>query len=187
MAKNDIDLLDRLRRAGVRKQVAKMLSEMGDDAGKKSVRAARSAVAELRSLVDEIERRLPSTTKEPRSTGRTAGRLSTRSPATTRRASRSRPAGGTGASGRSRRPVTQRKAAAAPTAKSGSMRATSSVRAPRGQNKANIIESLGAGPKTASEVAKETGISTGTVGSTLTKLATTGEVVKAERGYALPS
>jgi predicted transcriptional regulator len=49
------------------------------------------------------------------------------------------------------------------------------------------LASLGGGPKTASEIAKETGIGTGTVGSTLSKLATSGEVVKAERGYRLPT
>jgi predicted transcriptional regulator len=48
------------------------------------------------------------------------------------------------------------------------------------------LESLKAGPKTASEIAKETGIGTGTVGSTLSKMATTGEVQKADRGYGLP-
>jgi predicted transcriptional regulator len=48
------------------------------------------------------------------------------------------------------------------------------------------LASLKAGPKTASEIAKETGIGTGTVGSTLSKMATTGEVQKADRGYGLP-
>jgi predicted transcriptional regulator len=61
------------------------------------------------------------------------------------------------------------------------------ARAPRGANKAKILASLNTGPKTASEIAKETGIGTGTVGSTLSKLATSGEVVKAERGYRLPT
>jgi hypothetical protein len=59
MAKNDSDLFDRLRRAGVRRQVAKTLSEIGEGAGQKAVRSARSAVGELRSLAEEIERRLP--------------------------------------------------------------------------------------------------------------------------------
>ena len=63
---------------------------------------------------------------------------------------------------------------------------TSGARAPRGQNKAKIFESLAGGPKTASEIAKETQIGTGTVGATLIKLAKAGEVVKADRGYSLP-
>ena len=64
--------------------------------------------------------------------------------------------------------------------------ATAQGRAPRGQNKAKLLEAPKGGPMTASEVAKVTGIGTGTVSSTLTKLAKSGEVVKAERGYELP-
>jgi predicted ArsR family transcriptional regulator len=64
--------------------------------------------------------------------------------------------------------------------------ATNGARAPQGQNKAKILAALEVGPKTAREIATETGIGTGTVSSTLTKLATAGEVVKAQRGYALP-
>jgi predicted Rossmann fold nucleotide-binding protein DprA/Smf involved in DNA uptake len=60
------------------------------------------------------------------------------------------------------------------------------VARPRGQNKAKVLEALKGGPMTASEISKTTGIATGTVGSLLTKLATTGEVTKAERGYRLP-
>jgi hypothetical protein len=40
--------------------------------------------------------------------------------------------------------------------------------------------------KTASEIANETGIKAGTIGASLTKLAKAGDVVKADRGYALP-
>jgi hypothetical protein len=39
---------------------------------------------------------------------------------------------------------------------------------------------------TASEISKVTGIGTGTVSSLLTKMAKSGELVKAERGYKLP-
>ena len=39
---------------------------------------------------------------------------------------------------------------------------------------------------TASEISETTGIATGTVSTLLTKLAKTGEVTKAERGYRLP-
>ena len=49
------------------------------------------------------------------------------------------------------------------------------------------MESLKAGPKTASEIAKETGISTGTASATLTKMANAGEIAKADRGYRLPN
>ena len=59
--------------------------------------------------------------------------------------------------------------------------------APRGQNQAKIREALkGSEPMTASEIAGLTGISAGTVSTTLTKMAKTGELTKAERGYRLP-
>jgi DNA-binding transcriptional ArsR family regulator len=59
--------------------------------------------------------------------------------------------------------------------------------APRGQNKAKILEALKGGvPMTASEIARLTGIPAGTVSTTLTKMARTGELTKAERGYRLP-
>ena len=70
--------------------------------------------------------------------------------------------------------------------KAGAASRSNGVRAPRGANKAKNLASLKAGPKTASVIAEETGIGTGTVGSTLSKLATAGEVVKADRGYGLP-
>ena len=59
-------------------------------------------------------------------------------------------------------------------------------RAPRGQNKAKVLAALQNGPMTASEIAKVTGISTGTVSTLLSKLAKSGELTKAERGYRLP-
>ena len=160
MAKNDSDLFDRLRQAGVRKRVATTLSGIGEGASKQAARAAQSAVSELRSVADEIEQRLP---------------IPSRSRAAT-----------AGQGRRAQRPASNRRSPAAPTAKTAAAARMNGVRAPRGQNKAKILESLKAGPKTASEIAKETGIGTGTVGSTLSKMATTGEVTKADRGYGLP-
>ena len=58
--------------------------------------------------------------------------------------------------------------------------------APRGQTRATILQALNDGPKTAGEIAAATGIARGTASTTLTKLAKSGEVVKAERGYRLP-
>lgn len=77
----------------------------------------------------------------------------------------------------------KRKSAAAPGAIGEPKRVA--ARTPRGQNKAKIIEALKDGPKTASEISKQTGIGTGTVSTTLTKMAKAGEIAKAERGYAL--
>ena len=185
MAMNDSDLFDRLRQAGLRMQVAKTLSEISVSASKKSLRAARSAVGELRSLAEEIERRLPSVTAARSATSKPVGRGSTRSPAAAPRGSRSRGAGATAGRG-AKRPVTERKSAVAPPHKAAAAAGTGGARAPRGQNKAKILESLTAAPKTAAEIAMETGIGTGTVRSTLSKLATAGEVAKAGRGYRLP-
>jgi CRP-like cAMP-binding protein len=64
--------------------------------------------------------------------------------------------------------------------------ASAPTRAPRGQNKAKVLDALKDGPMTASEIAKATGIGTGTVSTMLTKMAKSGELAKAERGYKLP-
>jgi predicted Rossmann fold nucleotide-binding protein DprA/Smf involved in DNA uptake len=60
------------------------------------------------------------------------------------------------------------------------------ARAPRGQNQAKVLDALKDGPMTASEVAQATGIAAGTVSPMLTKLAKSGELAKAQRGYKLP-
>jgi CRP-like cAMP-binding protein len=75
-------------------------------------------------------------------------------------------------------------------------RSTSSARRPRprtkrtapGATKSRVLGALSDGnAKTAGEVAAATGITRGTVSTTLSKLAKSGEVVKAERGYRLPA
>ena len=58
--------------------------------------------------------------------------------------------------------------------------------AARGQTRARILDALKDGPKTAGEIAKATGIPRGSASTTLSKLAKSGDVVKAERGYKLP-
>ena len=85
---------------------------------------------------------------------------------------------------RRQRSVAQRTTAAA--LKDTSPVRSTNARAPRGENKKKILAALKGRPKTASEIANETGIKAGTVGASLTKLAKAGEVVKADRGYALP-
>jgi CRP-like cAMP-binding protein len=60
------------------------------------------------------------------------------------------------------------------------------ARARRGQNKAKVLDALKDGPMTASEIANVTGIGTGTVSTMLAKMAKSGELAKAERGYKLP-
>jgi predicted Rossmann fold nucleotide-binding protein DprA/Smf involved in DNA uptake len=85
---------------------------------------------------------------------------------------------------RRQRPVTQ--PATAPAPKDASTARSTTARAPRGENKTKILAALTGGPKTASEIATETGIKAATVSASLSKLAKAGEVVKADRGYALP-
>jgi predicted Rossmann fold nucleotide-binding protein DprA/Smf involved in DNA uptake len=80
-----------------------------------------------------------------------------------------------------------RRPAAAPAGRAGASRgAGASARAPRGQNKAKVLEALENGPMTASEIATATGVATSSASTLLTKLAKSGEVIKAERGYRLP-
>jgi CRP-like cAMP-binding protein len=66
--------------------------------------------------------------------------------------------------------------------------ASSRGRTAPGATKAKVLGALSADrAMTAGEVAKVTGLGRGTVSTTLTKLAKTGEVTKAERGYRLPA
>jgi DNA-binding transcriptional ArsR family regulator len=63
-----------------------------------------------------------------------------------------------------------------------------SRRTPPGATKRRVLGALSDGnAKTAGEVAAATGIKRGTVSTTLSKLAKTGEVIKADRGYRLPA
>ena len=57
-----------------------------------------------------------------------------------------------------------------------------------GATKARVLEALTDGnAMTAGEVASTTGLPTATVSTTLSRLAKSGQVLKAERGYRLPS
>ena len=59
-------------------------------------------------------------------------------------------------------------------------------RTPRGETKRAVLAALSAGnAMTAGEVAAATGLARATVSTTLTQLAKTGEVAKAQRGYHL--
>src|SRR4051812_18945759 len=82
--------------------------------------------------------------------------------------------------GAAKRTATTRRGAA-----SGARRRAGAV-APRGKTRAKVLEALEDGPKTAGEIAAATGVPRGSASTTLSKLAKSGEVVKAERGYKLP-
>jgi predicted Rossmann fold nucleotide-binding protein DprA/Smf involved in DNA uptake len=85
---------------------------------------------------------------------------------------------------RNRKPAVKR---AAETTRTRTANAASSpARAPRGHNKVKVLDALTDGPKTASEIARVTGIGTGTVSTMLSSMAKSGELAKAERGYRLP-
>jgi CRP-like cAMP-binding protein len=67
-------------------------------------------------------------------------------------------------------------------------RASASTRTAPGETKAKVLAALSSdGALTAGEVANATGLARPTVSTTLSKLSKTGEVVKADRGYRLPS
>jgi DNA-binding transcriptional ArsR family regulator len=66
--------------------------------------------------------------------------------------------------------------------------ASASTRTPPGQTKTRVLVALSSDRAlTAGEVATATGLARPTVSTTLSKLSKAGEVVKAERGYRLPS
>ncbi|MGO9906185.1 MAG: winged helix-turn-helix domain-containing protein [Solirubrobacteraceae bacterium] len=66
--------------------------------------------------------------------------------------------------------------------------ASTSTRTAPGETKAKVLAALSSDKAlTAGEVAKATGLARPTVSTTLSKLSKTGEVVKADRGYRLPS
>src|SRR5450755_4538638 len=66
--------------------------------------------------------------------------------------------------------------------------ASASARTAPGETKAKVLAALSNGQAlTAGDVAKATGLARPTISTTLSKLSKTGEVVKADRGYRLPS
>lgn len=184
MAKRDDDLFKRLRAAGLRKEIARPLSDAGADARKKSVRAARAAIGELRALADELERRLPAESATPAAkpaATRTRSAATAAKPATTR-AARTR---STTAAPAAKRPARRAAAAKRPARRAPAARRAAS--APATGNRAAIVKALGSGPLTATEVANKTGISVSTVSTTLARMVKSGDLVKATRGYGLPT
>lgn len=88
--------------------------------------------------------------------------------------------GATSAPGRVRSTASRRQAASA------SRRPTSDGRRPSGATKHAVLAALsGTGAMTAGEVAAATGLGRASVSTTLSKLAKSGEVIKAARGYQL--
>jgi predicted ArsR family transcriptional regulator len=123
-----------------------------------------------RDLSEELDRLRGALSRlEGEVTGRVRGR---RAPA--------KPAGG-------RATATAKRSTAASGAADGPKPSRRRSAAPRGQTRARVLDALKGGPKTAGEISAETGIPRASASTTLNKLAKSGDVVKAERGYQLPS
>jgi CRP-like cAMP-binding protein len=123
-----------------------------------------------RDLSDELERLRDALGRLERGVGaRVRGRHTQRNDA-----------GARPATGAAKRTATTKGAAASGT------RRQAAAAAPRGQTRARVLEALKDGPKTAGEIAAATGVPRGSASTTLSKLAKSGEVIKADRGYKLP-
>jgi DNA-binding transcriptional ArsR family regulator len=86
------------------------------------------------------------------------------------------------------RPVPRTRPTRTSRTRTGQSSRRSGRRTPPGATKRRVIDALSDGsPRTAGEVAAATGLARGTVSTTLSKLARSGEIVKAERGYRLHS
>jgi len=101
------------------------------------------------------------------------------------------PRGGSSSASSRRSPASTsnaRRSASSTRRSTSSARRSRSRRTPPGATKRRVLEALSDGnAKTAGEVSAATGITRGTASTTLSKLAKSGEVVKAERGYRLPA
>ena len=110
-----------------------------------------------------------------RSGGGSAGRSSGRRAASSSRSQR-------------RSQSTQRRSQSAQRGSQSAQRGSRGRRTPPGATKNRVLEALSDGrARTAGEVAETTGLARGTVSTTLSKLARGKEIVKAERGYRLPT
>jgi CRP-like cAMP-binding protein len=103
-----------------------------------------------------------------------------------RRSTRSEPAASRPA--KAQRASTQTPAPRRTRAAGATTGASASARTAPGETKTRVLAALSSSePLTASQVATATGLARPTVSTTLSRLSKTGEVVKAERGYRLPS
>jgi len=154
----------------VRRDIKHRLDELLGEADK-----LRRALAALGSRETPAA---PSASSPPKVRARRSGSHSTSRTATPRSA-RSRATAATAATAPSRQP------AKAPAAASGRAK-SSAARAAPGATKSAILAALSDGSAmTAGEVATATGLGRATVSTTLSRLAKTGEVTKAPRGYQI--
>jgi hypothetical protein len=86
------------------------------------------------------------------------------------------------------RPQRSRSSTRRRSSRGGTATRSARTRTAPGATKARVLGSLSeTDAKTAGDVAAATGLARGTVSTTLSKLAKSGEIVKAERGYLLPA
>jgi hypothetical protein len=142
-------------------------------------------------LREQIQQRLDQLVGEADRLGKALAALDPRSSSTaaTKPAARTAPARKRArpATPKPKTPATKR-TPAQPTARSKPVQSTApaSTRTAPGATKASVLAALAGGEAmTAGQVADKTGITRGTVSTTLSKLAKSGEVQKAERGYRL--
>jgi CRP-like cAMP-binding protein len=155
-------------------------------------RDIQTRMDELLSEVGKLRRALSALSSRETSTPATTSASSSRTQ--TRRRARSTPAAPTPVRKRARSGASAASATAAPAPRPARSRATkpstapanASVRTARGATKTAVLAALSnREAMTAGEVANATGLGRASVSTTLSKLAKTGEVTKAARGYQL--
>jgi DNA-binding transcriptional ArsR family regulator len=131
----------------------------------------------IERIRDDIQARIDQLLAEVEKLRGALAALDPRERTTRRASSRAQPKP---AAASKRRSTASRKPAAPSTA-------SPRARTASGSTKASVLAALRKeGGMTAGEVAAATGLGRGTVSTTLSKLAKSGEVAKAERGYRLP-
>jgi CRP-like cAMP-binding protein len=140
----------------------------------------------IEQLREQIQHRLDQLAGEVDRLRKALAALDPRSP------SKPAPKAGAGTAPAPKRARSATRVTKAPTTKSAPAPRTSRATAPaaqrtaRGATKASVLAALAAGEAlTAGQVAEKTGLARGTVSTTLSKLAQSGEVQKAERGYRI--
>ncbi len=143
-------------------------------------RDIQSRLDELLGEVDRLRRALAALTSRDGSDGAAAAKAS----AAKRSAAKSTPESDDGAA--SKPPARQRTTGAASRTRAAT--GTAPGRTAPGATKAAVLGALAGGEAmTAGEIAGSTGLGRATISTTLSKLAKSGEVTKADRGYLIPN
>ncbi|MGO9976055.1 MAG: winged helix-turn-helix domain-containing protein [Solirubrobacteraceae bacterium] len=146
------------------------------------IRAIQASIDELQSEIERLRRALAALAPgAEKPSGATA--TSKTEPGGAERAERGSRSPGAGRASPAPAATARARARTAP---AGSPSPAARARTARGVTRAAILAALGGGrAMTAGEIAAATGLGRATISTTLTKLAGTGEIAKAERGYKL--